>query len=164
MPRGCCGRCTYGDKDDRTAPRVPMTDGWRPPINSCDFDLSGEILRWIHGAAAVRPRAAAVAAHLLEVEQAPFLPDGWTAEKALVDEVGFIYIPDACRAAGDGSPRYSADCAVHVHYHPCGGSYRAVSTSYFLENALPAYAEANDMVILYPQSAHSPNPTGAGCG
>jgi len=163
QPRGCCGRCNYGDKDDRSLPS--MTDGWRPPINSCDFDLSGEVLRWIYGAEAVRPRAAVVAAHLIEVKQAQFLPAGWTPAKALVEKTGLVYIPAGCRAADsdDDGPRYSRNCSVHVHYHNCGGSYRAVSTSYFLENALPAYAEANGMVILYPQAAHSPNPTGAGC-
>ena len=33
-----------------------------------------------------------------------------------------------------------------------------------LENALPAYAEANSLVILYPQSiAGDANPVGGGC-
>jgi hypothetical protein len=29
-----------------------------------------------------------------------------------------------------------------------------------MQNALPAYAEANDMVVVYPQSANKGNPEG----
>lgn len=32
-----------------------------------------------------------------------------------------------------------------------------------LENALPAYAEGNNMVIVYPQSGSVRNPAGGGC-
>ena len=59
--------------------------------------------------------------------------------------------------------RAARRCGVHVHYHPCGGSLRQVGLSYMLENALPAYAESNDMVVLYPQSGSVRNPSGAGC-
>jgi hypothetical protein len=109
-----------------------------------------------------------------------------------VDEIGFVYVPQACQlssaaadadgagaagsaseagaggfidkaAVGDagavdgvGAPTapaalFAAKCRMHVHYHPCGGSFRDVSTSYMLQNALPMYAESNEMVILYPQ-------------
>jgi len=74
-------------------------------------------------------------------------------------------------AAGDGpelhgaenGPLFSANCSIHVHYHPCGGSIRQVGLSYMLENALPAYAEGNSMVIVYPQSGSIKNPCGNGC-
>ena len=32
-----------------------------------------------------------------------------------------------------------------------------------LHNALPAYAEANSLVVLYPQAADKANPVGGGC-
>jgi len=32
-----------------------------------------------------------------------------------------------------------------------------------LQNALPNYAEGNNMVVLYPQSANTNNPAGGGC-
>ena len=168
---GCCGRCSAGDMDKRAHTRVPKTPGWRPPINSCDYDLSGEILRWVEGADKVRPRGIVRPANLLAVNQSRFLPPGWTVDKALLDETGFVYVPSGCQvhapgsagAGGGPAPLFARRCSVHVHYHPCGGSLRQVGLSYMLENALPAYAESNDMVVLYPQSGSVRNPSGAGC-
>ena len=40
---------------------------------------------------------------------------------------------DASDASDAIQPLYSAHCGVHVHYHPCGGSFRAVSLSYMLQ-------------------------------
>ena len=154
-----------------------MSHGWRPPINSCDYDLSGEILRWVLGPGNIRPRdptaSPVVPANLFTLNQTRFLPPGWTPATALVDPTGFIYIPERCQSRGvaagggdpdGGEPRFSASCGIHVHYHPCGGSWRVVSLAYMLQNALPAYAEANDIVILFPQSAAgNGNPVGGGC-
>ena len=192
-PLGCCGKCSSGDEDDRTNTTVPKSAGWRPPINSCDYDLAGTILRWILGAANVEPRArggaskgaaggAVEPSNLIAVQQAQFLPNGSSLRSALLDDTGFVYVPSRCRATqgseaaapnAEGGrhlgwstvrPLFSAACRIHVHYHPCGGSWRVLSLSYMLENALPAYAETNDLVLLYPQSsAGGDNPVGNGC-
>lgn len=53
---------------------------------------------------------------------------------------------------------FASYCGIHVHYHACGGGWRDVSTTYMLENALPAYAEGNKFVIIYPQSSKANNP------
>jgi hypothetical protein len=143
--------------------------------------MSGEILRWVYGTDKVKTRRAVVPANLVAINQSAFLPANWTADKALLDPVGYVYVPHACRpkhsqghtqpppqtelteSAGAAAPLFSAHCSIHVHYHPCGGSIRDVGLSYMLENALPAYAESNDMVILYPQSGSVKNPAGGGC-
>lgn len=77
-----------------------------------------------------------------------------------MDETGFVYVPDACRITletadtapgsvpGGVPPLYSRTCRIHVHYHPCGGGAADVSLSYMLQNALPAYAEGNALVVL----------------
>ena len=44
-------------------------------------------------------------------------------------------------------------CSLHIHYHPCGGGYRDLSTNYMLGTGLAAYAETNDIVIFHPQTA-----------
>tara|TARA_B110000208_G_scaffold173051_1_gene216584 strand:+ start:990 stop:2105 length:1116 start_codon:yes stop_codon:yes gene_type:complete len=161
---GCCGVCASGDNDERK--NVTFTDGWRPPINSCNFDMSGEVLRWILGPANVSARKPVVASNLIPVQQQRWLPADWTVKRALLDDTGFVYVPRACAVDADDAARghlYASRCRIHVHYHPCGGSWRPLSLSYMLGNALPAYAEGNDLVILYPQSAAgSENPAGGG--
>lgn len=198
LPQGCCGTCSAGDvssgntalasiscrhlltrfrcplqQDNRNETRIPMSPGWRPPINNCDYDMSGEILRWVHGTEVVRARRPVVPGNLIAVNQSSFLSTNWTVEKALLDPLGYVYVPQACRLANQSmhgvpegmsvQPLFAANCSIHVHYHPCGGSIRDVGLSYMLENALPAYAEANNMVIVYPQSGSVNNPAGAGC-
>ena len=194
-PGGCCGQCYSGDGDDRQNRTSYM--GWRPPINSCDYDMSGEILRWVLGDANVKPRhtsplkggVSVNPAHLFQVNQSQFLQPGWNTTTALLDNWGFLYIPKQCqlqnaaaaaasangaeRSVGEGvaasnascaaSAMFSDSCRIHVHYHPCGGSVRDVSTSYMLQNGLPAYAEANNIVLLYPQSAKYNNPASDAC-
>lgn len=155
-PLGCCGGCSYGDL---TAWPV----GWRPPINNCgSFDMAGEVLRWVRGGP-LQKRAAVNSHNLHMFNQSQFLPAGWdNTASALLDNTGFVYIPGSCQGSAP-APKYSSQCDVHVHYHPCGGSWRDVSTSYMLQNALPAYAELNKLVIIYPQCSRSPNPVGEGC-
>jgi len=169
---GCCGVCDQGSfgGDHPAAWRPPIdgrcaySDG--PPqqlsdrrLSSSYFDLSGEILRWVAahttasgGArwpAALRPKAAlsAVApSRLRNFSQAKHLPAGATLTDALLDEVGFVYVPAACEGVGG-----AAGCTgeIHLHYHPCGGSWRDVSSAYMLENALPQFAESNGFAVLY---------------
>eukprot|EP00040_Diaphanoeca_grandis_P029363 m.171878 g.171878 ORF g.171878 m.171878 type:complete len:394 (+) comp31665_c1_seq1:466-1647(+) len=152
MSSGCCGTCTEGDM---------VFTGWRPPINSCNFDMAGELLRWIYRQpGAIKPR---VPQHtiantgLVQINTIDYLPKGWTPKQALLDPLAFVYVPKTCRG------RQTKACGVHVHYHPCGGSIRDVSTTYMLEIGLPAYAEANRFTIVFPQSATASNPATEGC-
>ena len=169
--QGCCGICTNGDIDDRTITnRSTMTVGWKPPINSCNFDMSGEILKWMYEPKRIiHPRTTAAPAslhNLMKINQTKYLPKGWSIKRALLDDIGFIYIPKQCQMKKNGSNHHynATKCELHVHYHPCGGGFQFLSVSYMLENALPNYAESNNFVILYPQAkSGSDNPVGDGC-
>ena len=153
-PGGCCGGCG----------NLP---GWRPPINNCDYDMSGAMFRWLLGpyGGTVRPHGAANAANLLQFDQAPHVPANWTLASSLLDAVGFVYAPRQCRGAavrggGGGGGGGGGNCRLHVHYHPCGGSWHATSTNYMLESGLAGYAETNGYVILHPQTV---GPAKQGC-
>lgn len=159
--KGCCGVCAQGDGDDVHKGLEPV--GWRPPINSCGYDMSGELLRWIYGDGNVPTRAPQDQVspnHLLQLETSRYLPEGWTPQKAQLDPLGFVYAPPGCRGS---RPARSTGCRVHVHWHPCGGSIRDVSTTYMLETGLAAYGLGGNMTIIFPQSAHENNPATAGC-
>jgi len=155
---GCCGICQAGDADDSgVGIHNKCSVGWRPPIVNCQYDMAGEVLKWILGSTAIQPRAKMVSTNLFFLEQAKYLPKGATLKNAALDERGLIYVPQQCRH------QTPLKCGIHVHYHPCGGSIRQVSTSYFLQNGLPQYAESNDMVIVYPQATSAAIPEGAAC-
>ena len=140
---------------------------------NCQYDMSGAMLRWVLGEAHVKPKVAqgaVKARNLIEVNQQRLLPAGWNVSGALLDEVGFAYVPEICRkkwrrgnsSSGSGSSGNSSNdtgssCVIHVHYHGCGDSCRDVSTSDMLQNGLAAYAESDNLLILYLQAAKANN-------
>ena len=66
-----------------------------------------------------------------------------------MDETAFVYVPTACQAGAAGD----APCTVHVALHGCSQSRSFVGTV-FVENAgYNAWAEANRIIVLYPQAA-----------
>lgn len=104
-----------------------------PFINACDYDLAGEMLGHFYG-----ELEAPVAADgtLLEFrQQAP--------ESAGLAETGFVYVPTAC-----GNERR---CRVHVFFHGCGQSVSQIGTALVEKGGFNGWAEANDLIVLYPQ-------------
>lgn len=153
---GCCGTCIDGTGGDK-----PF---WRPPINNCGHDMSGAVLRWIYGPNSISPRSSVSqpvrSENLMPVNQSRYMPPGWTVDAAALDATGFVYAPAACRKRTD--PSGHPPCRVHIDYHACGGNFRAVSTSYMLQTGLAAYAEANNFVLVFPQTSEA-GVAGAGC-
>ena len=104
---GCCGTCGDG---------APGSKWWWPDLVFCqNVDLSGEMLRFLIPAMNLS-RAPVVAANLMKLNQSALLPTGWSAERALLDSDGFVYVPERCLKSE------SQACHVHVHYHPCDGT------------------------------------------
>ena len=116
-----------------------------PYLSDCRFDAAGEILRHVHTAAgngSLAPPVAPVPANLIAFDQDEF---GGLS----MDETAFVYVPTACQAGAAGD----APCTVHVALHGCSQSRSFVGTV-FVENAgYNAWAEANRIIVLYPQAA-----------
>ena len=109
-----------------------------PFINDCDFDAAGALLAQLLG-----PLAAATAeptGALLEFDQREFAAN---APRAIsMDDTGFVYFPQACRAGG---------CRVHVAFHGCRQGREAVGDAYARHAGYNRWADANRIVVLYPQ-------------
>lgn len=108
-----------------------------PYVNACDFDLAGEMLQHLLGDL---DSGQAVATHLYPFDQTAF------GERSLWD-TGYVYIPSRCR--GEGS------CAVHVFFHGCQQSAERLGDAVPRLAGLNDWAEANDLIVLYPQIRHS---------
>lgn len=104
-----------------------------PFINACDYDLAGEMLEHFYG-----DLEAPVAAEgtLLEFRQA-------APERAGLADTGFVYVPTAC-----GNER---QCRVHVFFHGCGQAVSQIGTELIEKGGFNGWAEANDLIVLYPQ-------------
>lgn len=126
---------------------VPAAHGWptkefgavcdsfeAPFINRCDYDLAGELLSHLYPGLASPPSEAE--GDLEVFEQKPF-------GDANLADTGYVYVPAACRAE-DG-------CGVHVFFHGCDQSAASIGTTLADNAGFNAWAEANRIVVLYPQ-------------
>jgi poly(3-hydroxybutyrate) depolymerase len=110
-----------------------------PFINDCDFDAAGSLLTHLLGplaAPAQRPGGA-----LVQFDQREFAP---VAPYAIsMDDSGFAYFPDGCRAGG---------CRVHIAFHGCRQGREAVADAYARHAGYNRWADSNRVIVLYPQA------------
>lgn len=116
-----------------------------PFINNCGLKQAQDILNWIYPG--LKP-AAAAAPGLAMFDQSEFDPE----HRATLGPVGFVYVPAACEAGG---------CRVHVVFHGCLQGERKIGDRYARSTGYNEVAEANRLIVLYPQvEASYKNPQG----
>ena len=71
-----------------------------------------------------------------------------------MNDSGFVYVPNSC-ANG-------VRCKIHVVFHGCKQTVEDIQDVYVKNAGYNAWAESNDIVILYPQIKHDAvvNPNG----
>ncbi|MBS0308020.1 MAG: hypothetical protein JSS58_03530 [Proteobacteria bacterium] len=114
-----------------------------PYINNCNFDLPGAMLNWIHGA--LKPRVAAVPANLMQFNQDEFR--GATRDSDAFDASALVYVPNACQRG--------ETCKLHVALHGCQQGQAYVGDRYARNAGYNEWAEANNIIVLYPQISSS---------
>ena len=116
-----------------------------PFLNDCGVDQAGDILTWLYGDLA--PPAEPDPARLREFDQGTFLAN--PADHGM-DPRGFVYIPEACEAG--------AVCRLHVAFHGCEQTPDQIGDLYARTAGYNRWAEANGIVVLYPQARIIPSP------
>jgi poly(3-hydroxybutyrate) depolymerase len=108
----------------------------RPPyIVDCDYDAAGELLQHLLGR--LEP-GNAVPRNLHAFDQAPF--GGHDISMA---GQGYVYVPQACE---------TQHCRVHVAFHGCRQTVDDIEERFGREAGYNRWAEANRLVVLYPQA------------
>ncbi len=120
----------------------PCAANKSPYINDCDYDQAEAILSHIYGD--LRPKSETLSGRFIEFAQSEFVPDGKTAINGLRD-TGQIYVPTAC-AEGE-------TCSLHVVLHGCEQSTEVLGDTFFKKIGVNEWADANDIVVLYPQAS-----------
>lgn len=110
-----------------------------PYINDCDYDAAGALLTHIYGD--LKPPVEPTG-QILEFDQSAFFE---ADEGAGMNPLGQVYIPRAC-AAG-------ATCRLHVAFHGCRQTMEEIGDAFYASAGYNGWAEANDIVVLYPQTA-----------
>jgi len=122
-----------------------------PYINNCQYDAAGEILQFMYGDlnSPVTPNPS----NFVILGQTSFIPGIITPTAAGLANNAYIYVPTACQK-GSG-------CELHVAFHGCEQTLADINTTFVYNAGYNGWAEANNIVILYPQAkANTLNPKG----
>lgn len=132
---------------------APCSAPESPFLGACGLDGARALLEHAYGELA--PGATARDAGLAVFDQRPYAT---LAGSAGLAERGWLYVPSACTAGAAGR------CRLHVVFHGCqqGGSF--VGDAFVRRAGYLEVAEANGIVLLFPQIEKSLNPLNAyGC-
>lgn len=115
-----------------------------PYLNDCDYDQAGVILRHIYGELR---EPAEPKGRMVEFDQSEFNVD---PQSSNLHTEGYAYIPTACEAG--------ERCRIHVAVHGCEQSVVKIGDDYYRHAGFNGWAEANNLIILYPQTTNWINP------
>ncbi|MFN0217261.1 MAG: poly(3-hydroxybutyrate) depolymerase [Hyphomicrobium sp.] len=115
----------------------------KPYVVDCDYDQAGDLLAHIYGP--LKPRASTPGGAFIVFDQKPFKP---TAELDGLADRGVVYVPHACRE--------KAGCRIHVAFHGCAQNRETVGDVFISESGFARWADANSLIVLYPQVATTP--------
>eukprot|EP01080_Neovahlkampfia_damariscottae_P006029 gene6029-10031_t len=108
-----------------------------PYINNCNYDLAGEILKYFYGS--LKDPKPQVAENLMKYDQNEFTSS--------LGSKGMVYVPTKCKD--------DKKCKLHVVFHGCLQYYDKIGDIYAKHTGYNEWAEANNIIILYPQTKSS---------
>lgn len=121
-------------------------------ITNCDYDQAKDILEHAYGAPLREPRNAQLPTKPALFDQTTFTKD--TKDHGL-DGAGFVYVPNDCRT--------SPGCRAHVVFHGCSQQRSAVGEAVVADSGFVNWADANRLIVLFPQVAPWPGRNPYGC-
>ena len=113
-----------------------------PWILDCGYDAAGDMLQHLYDD--LRAPAGKITGELRVFDQAHYAPDETDISLA---ERGLLFVPKECAA---GKP-----CRIHVAFHGCRQGIDYVGKIFARETGYNRWADANRIVVLYPQVARS---------
>ncbi len=113
-----------------------------PWILDCGFDAAGEMLRYLYDD--LDEPAGEITGELRVFGQARYAPH---ESDASLGETGLLFVPRDCAA---GRP-----CRIHVAFHGCRQGADTIGKSFARQTGYNRWADANRIVVLYPQVARS---------
>ena len=122
-----------------------------PYINNCNLDLAGDMLQWIYGALNAK-NTGTLGGSFVEFNQADFIASPTTHGMA---NTGWLYVPASC-----GSNQV---CKLHVALHGCQQDPTKIQDKYYRNTGYNKWADTNNMIVLYPQTAPSSSGNPNGC-
>ncbi|RJF97563.1 fibronectin type III domain-containing protein [Noviherbaspirillum saxi] len=122
-----------------------------PYINNCNVDLAGDILKWIYGPLNAK-NTGTLGGSFIEFNQTDFISSPTSHGMA---NTGWAYVPASC-----GSNQV---CRVHVALHGCQQDPTKIQDKYYRNTGHNKWADTNNIIVLYPQTAPSSTGNPNGC-
>lgn len=121
-----------------------------PYVVDCDYDQAGALFTAL--LSDPKPRAASASGTLLKFDQKAFTTG---LNQHGLAEAGYVYIPPIC---ADGTTA----CHIHVAFHGCAQNVATVGDAFIRKTGFERWADANAIVVLFPQTAdgNATNPQG----
>ncbi|APA70740.1 extracellular catalytic domain type 2 short-chain-length polyhydroxyalkanoate depolymerase [Janthinobacterium sp. 1_2014MBL_MicDiv] len=120
-----------------------------PFINDCDFVQARDILQHLYPD--LLPSSTTLTGKLISFNQRSFIRNSYSS----MNNTAYAYIPKACD---------SESCRVHVVFHGCLQTTQAIGNRFYTSTGYNQVADANKIIVLYPQAEPSPvfpyNPKG----
>lgn len=128
----------------------PCATGKASPFMSrCNYDGAFEILNFIYGP--LNPKVTDLPQNLKFISQAKYFSQVFTnslfflnAPTPSMADQAALYVPTDCQNG--------AECALHISFHGCLQSQDEIGDAYYQKTGFNAWAEANDIIVLYPQA------------
>ncbi len=114
-----------------------------PFINLCNYDQAGIILQFTYGALDP-PASGKLSGTIRSFAQAKYTAPDEPSQLSMGDK-GYVFVPRDCE---DGAP-----CRVHVALHGCKQDVGDIDRLYVDDAGYNAWADANRIIVLYPQTA-----------
>jgi len=115
-----------------------------PFINNCNHDSTGDLLQHLYGP--LKPATTFKVSNVIKIDQAQYVP-GYPIVKpidASLNPYAYVYMPSYCA-------EHPRTCRLHISLHGCLQTVGHINDTYVMETGYNEWAEANDIIILYPQ-------------
>jgi len=112
----------------------------------CDYGAAELLLPFLYAGATAPPAGAKASGRIVRFDQTAFFDAD--DESASLNESGYLYVPPDCE---DNAPS-AATCRLHVAFHGCQQYVGRIGEAFVREVGYNAWADANHLVILYPQT------------
>ncbi len=118
-----------------------------PYLSKCGRDIAGEILSHLIGN--LQPKKTAIPGSFKKYEQLSAIPLEDDKANISMGKFGHAYVPAECE---------NMNCHIHVAFHGCKQTLEDIQDQFIKQAGFNAWAEANKIVILYPQAVKSMMP------
>ncbi|MFQ3249945.1 MAG: poly(3-hydroxybutyrate) depolymerase [Glaciecola sp.] len=116
-----------------------------PFIGNCQYDAAGELLNFIKPLESAKSTKSN---ETLSLDLVTFNQANYAGEHAeTLGEDAFLFVPESCKTDGN--------CDVHVSFHGCNQNAEAIGNEYAKNAGFNAWADTNNLVVLYPQTKKS---------